>query len=172
MKMTFDISEAYRRGSGRRARATTFAKGARAMAMATVLTAMAGCAGSASAPATAAKAPAAAAAAPTPVAIADFRAVAGRWAGPVSGLASRRTDEDWVELAIADDGSYDFGIARNIGMFAGKGRFTLDDGKLIMAGERGRATYALYEGGGRRDLRANGVLANGTPMSAELTPKR
>jgi hypothetical protein len=123
---------------------------------------LAACASSTSAPASAL----------SPVPIKDFRSVAGRWAGPVSGLASsRRTDEDWVELTVADDGAYDFGIARTIGVFAGKGRFTLDEGKLLMVGERGRATYILYEGGGRRVLRASGTLPSG-PVTAELTPKK
>jgi hypothetical protein len=90
----------------------------------------------------------------------------------VRGLASPRSDEDWVDLTIAQDGAYDFGIARNIGMFGGRGRFTLDDGKLVMAGERGRATSALYEGEGRRMLRANGVLTDGAPVSAELSAQR
>jgi hypothetical protein len=113
------------------------------------------------------------AAAMSPVPITEFRTVAGRWAGPVTGLAQRRTEGDWVQLSIAPDGTYEFGIARTIGMFAGKGQFTLEDGKLVMAGERGRATYALFEGGGRRLLRVNGVLAaGGGPVSAELSPAR
>jgi hypothetical protein len=112
------------------------------------------------------------AAAMSPVAISDFRAVSGRWAGPVTGLAQRRTEGDWVQLSIAPDGTYEFGIARTIGMFGGKGQLTLEDGKLVMAGERGRATYALYEGAGRRLLRANGVLATGGTVSAELAPAR
>jgi hypothetical protein len=106
------------------------------------------------------------------VAIADFRAVAGRWAGPVTGLAQRRTEGDWVQLSIAPDGTYEFGVARTIGVFAGKGQLTIEEGKLVMSSERGRATYALYEGGGRRLLRATGALASGEPVSAELTPAR
>jgi hypothetical protein len=113
------------------------------------------------------------AAAMSPVAITDFRTIAGKWAGPVTGLAQRRTEGDWVQLSIAPDGTYEFGVARTIGMFAGKGQFTLEDGKLVMSGERGRATYALFEGGGRRLLRASGVLAaGGGPVSAELSPAR
>ena len=108
----------------------------------------------------------------SPVAITDFRAVAGRWAGPVIGLASHRTEGDWVQLAIAEDGTYDFGIVRTIGVFGGKGQFTLKDGKLQMEGERGRATYALYEGDGRRSLRVDGVLGSGGTVSAELKPAR
>jgi hypothetical protein len=112
------------------------------------------------------------AAAMSPVAIGDFGAVAGRWAGPVTGLAQRRTEGDWVQLSIAPDGSYEFAVPRTIGVFGGKGQFTLEDGKLVMAGERGRASYALYEGRGRRLLRASGVLASGGTVFAELTPAR
>ena len=165
MQTTTDVAEAYRQDSPRRTPASRLSGTVLvlAMAVAAAFMTMAGCAGPASSPAPTAL---------SPVAITDFRAVAGRWAGPVRGLASRRSDEDWVELTIAQDGAYEFGIARNIGMFAGRGRFTLDDGKLVMVGERGRATYALYEGEGRRMLRANGVLTNGAPVSAELSAQR
>lgn len=124
--------------------------------------ALGGCAGTASSPPPAMSS----------VAITDFRAVAGRWAGPVIGLAMHRTEGDWIQLAIAEDGTYDFGIVWTIGVFGGKGKFTLKDGKLLMEGERGRATYALYEGDGRRYLRADGVLGSGGTVSAELKPAR
>src|SRR5262245_42389430 len=108
----------------------------------------------------------------SPVPITDFSAVAGRWEGPVSGLASPRNDDDWVRLNIGNDGSYDFGIYRTIGVFGGKGQLTLKDGKLSMEGERGSATYALYEGGGQRYLRGDGVLRSGGTVSAQLKPAR
>jgi hypothetical protein len=106
----------------------------------------------------------------SPVPITDFRAVSGQWAGPVVGLAGRREEGDWVKLAIAADGSYNFGITRTIGVFGGNGQFTLQDGKLAMQGERGRATFTLLEGGGRRRLRGDGVLTSGGAVTADLTP--
>jgi hypothetical protein len=123
---------------------------------------LAGCAATPSTPAVAL----------APVAISDFKTVAGKWAGPVTGLSSRRDEGDWADLTIGDDGAYTFGVARTIGLFSGTGRFTLADGKLVMQGDRGRATFGLFEGAGRRQLRADGVLTNGQPVSAQLNPAR
>lgn len=105
----------------------------------------------------------------TPVSITDFRMVAGRWVGTVVGLTGPRSDEgDWVEMTIGEDGTYDFGIYREIGVFAGKGKLTLKDGKLAAEGQRGRAAYTLTERGGRQYLRAEGVVKSGTLVSGDL----
>ena len=95
-----------------------------------------------------------------PVAITDIGSVAGKWAGPVTGLATRRDQGDWVNVVIAPDGTYDFGIYRTIGMFGGKGKVTVQDGKLVLHGDRGTATLTLFEGGGKRVLRGDGVLSD------------
>src|SRR5262245_48214366 len=109
---------------------------------------------------------------PVPIPITDYKMVAGRWQGTVSGLAGPRDEGDAVQLTIGEDGSYDFGVYRTIGAFTGKGKFELRDGKLTAQGERGRATYALYERDGRRYLRGDGVLGSGTPVTAEFRPAR
>jgi len=108
----------------------------------------------------------------SPVAITDYKMVAGRWQGEVTGLASKRDEGDSVQLTIGEDGTYDFGVYRTIGVFSGKGKFVIQDGKLVGQGERGRATFALYEGGGQRFLRSEGAVAAGQPVSAELRPAR
>ena len=108
----------------------------------------------------------------SPVAITDYKMVAGRWQGEVTGLASRRQEGDSVQLTIGEDGTYEFGVFRNIGVFSGKGKFVIQDGKLVGQGERGGATFTLYEGGGRRFLRSEGAVAAGQPVSAELQPAR
>ena len=108
----------------------------------------------------------------SPVAIKDFPSVAGKWAGRISGLASRRDEDDWLNVTITPEGNCDFGIYRQIGVFSGKGKLTLQDGKLAFTGERGAGTLALLEGGGRRVLRANAVLTDGTQLNADLTPPR
>ena len=121
-----------------------------------VMLGLAACSSAASAPA-------------TPVPITDLKMVAGRWAGVVVGLAGpRTTQEDWVNLTITEDGTYDFGIYRTIGMFGGKGKLTLQDGKLMGAGERGNATFTLIDRGGRQYLRADGVLQSGGTVSGDL----
>ena len=67
----------------------------------------------------------------TAVPITDFKMVAGKWAGPLRGLAGPRDDEgDWVQMTIAESGAYEFSIARTIGVATGKGTFNLKDGKL------------------------------------------
>lgn len=107
-----------------------------------------------------------------PVPITDFKMVAGKWEGVVSGLSAKRDDGDWAEMTISPDGTYDFGIYRTIGVFGGRGTFTLSDGKLQMRGDRGSATYALYQGGGKRVLQAQATLSDGRPLTAKLTPEK
>ena len=88
------------------------------------------------------------------------------------GVGQRAQDDDWIKVTIEKDGAYDFGIYRTIGVFGGKGQATIADGKLQMEGERGRTTFALYEGAGRRYLRGEGVLRSGGTVSTELRPAR
>ena len=106
-----------------------------------------------------------------PVPITDFKMVAGKWEGTVLGLSAKRDDGDWAEMTISPDGAYDFGIYRTIGVFGGRGTFTLSDGKLQMRGDRGSATYALYQGGGKRVLQVQATLSDGRPLTAKLTAK-
>ena len=108
----------------------------------------------------------------SPVAITDIGSVAGKWAGPVTGLTTRRDEGDWVNVVIGRDGTYDFGISRTIGVFGGKGTLTVQDGKLALHGDRGDSTLTLFEGGGKRVLRGDGVLSDGTRINSELTPVR
>jgi hypothetical protein len=98
--------------------------------------------------------------------------VAGRWAGNVFGLSSsRRAQGDWVEVMIGEDGTFEFSSYRTSGVFAGKGKLTLEDGKLKAQGERGHATYTLSERGGRQYLRAEGVVGDNT-VSGDLERAR
>ena len=110
----------------------------------------------------------------SPVAITNIGSVAGKWAGPVKGLAGRRDQDDWVDVVIGPDGTYDFGIYRTIGVFGGKGKLTVQDGKLAFGGDRGNWTLALFEGGGKRVLRGDGCACHeiGTRLNTELTPAR
>jgi hypothetical protein len=103
-----------------------------------------------------------------PVPITDFKMVAGKWAGPVTGITSR---DDWAEMTITPEGRFDFGIARTIGVFTGGGPLTLADGKMQGKGERGSIVYTLYQGGDRRVLKGDAVLSDGRQVSATLSPK-
>ncbi|HXJ77383.1 MAG TPA: hypothetical protein VMS64_01770 [Candidatus Methylomirabilis sp.] len=105
----------------------------------------------------------------TAVPITDFKMVAGKWGGLVTGITAQR--DDWVDVTITPDGKYDFGIYRTIGVFGGTGTFTLVDGKLQSRGARGSATYTLYQSGTRRVLQVQGVLEDGRQVTAKLNPK-
>lgn len=79
-----------------------------------------------------------------PMAIADFKSVAGTWEGLL--VRNPRTrDDDWVTLVIGETGTYEFRSYRMIGVFAGKGKLVLTDGKLSAKSEKGgQMTLQLY----------------------------
>jgi hypothetical protein len=106
----------------------------------------------------------------TPVPITDFQMVAGDWEGPARGMSAQH--DDWIEVTFTPDGKYDFGIYRTIGVFGGKGALTLSDGKLQIQGERGSASFALYQGGAKRILQSHGVLSDGRAISATLSERK
>jgi hypothetical protein len=105
----------------------------------------------------------------TAVPITDFKMVAGKWGGLVTGISAQH--DDWVDVTITPEGKYDFGIYRTVGVFGGSGTFTLSDGKLQSRGERGSATYTLLQGGTRRVLQVQAALTDGRKVSARLNPK-
>jgi hypothetical protein len=98
--------------------------------------------------------------------IASIQAIAGKWAAVVERTARR---EDWVELLINEDSSFQYTSARTIGMLEGKGTLTLREGQGISESGRGRATYRLYDRGGRQVLRVEVVETNGLRYEAEFT---
>ena len=132
---------------------------ARAAALMLVMLTLGACASSAPAPQL------------TPATVTDFKMIAGKWSGLVIGLASMRNDGDWVDLVIRENGTYEYGIARTIGVMAGKGTLTLQEGKVLMAGDRGQGVFALLEGGGTRVLRGSGTV-HGMPLRGDLRPAR
>jgi len=107
----------------------------------------------------------------TPVSISAFKSATGKWAG-ILIATPRLKEDDWVTLTIRDDGSYDFASVRTIGIFHGKGAFTLIDGKLRTETERGWGMATLYEEGGRRMLKIEGAAKDGAQYSANLTPAK
>ncbi len=105
------------------------------------------------------------------VPIDDFEAVAGKWEG-ILITAPRSRDDQWVRVSIGKDGSYEFASYRQIGVFHGRGTFTLKDGRVTTTTERGTATCTLYTANERRLLRAAGVAKTGVEYSADLTPAK
>jgi hypothetical protein len=108
----------------------------------------------------------------TTVPITSFQMVAGKWQGTVVGLSGSKDEGDSIEVTIGEDGSYDFGMFRTIGMFGGKGQFGLKDGKLTSQSQRGNAEYTLSERGGRQYLRGEGLFENNRMVTADLTRKK
>src|SRR5688500_3599427 len=74
---------------------------------------------------------------PTAAALTDVKTVAGRWSGILYGRPGAQRDQDWIEFALRDDGSYTLASARTIGVFEGTGKVRLEDGRLVTEGAKG-----------------------------------
>jgi hypothetical protein len=109
---------------------------------------------------------------PAAVSIPAIKSVAGRWSGILYGRPGGERARDWIELALQEDGTYTFASPRTYGVFSGSGTVGLADGRLIAEGEQARVTFTLYQGGGKRFLRAEGTMASGQPLRADLYPAR
>jgi hypothetical protein len=134
------------------------------------ITLLAGCAGAA-APGPTAPVPAAPPAAGwSPVPIADIKSVAGKWEGQLTRARGPR--DDWMELTIREDGSYEAVSYRTIGVLRGTGRLTLTDGKLVAQGERGTATLALSARGAERRLDVTMRNREGADITSTFAPAR
>ena len=103
------------------------------------------------------------------VPIADVSDVAGKWDGLMRRIPPDRRD-DWVTVAIASDGRYEFSSLRTIGVFSGHGEFAVNDGKLQSRSERGTVEAVLFAAGPQRMLKAKGRAADGTEYTAEVKP--
>ncbi len=105
-----------------------------------------------------------------PTSVTDFKSVAGKWQGLL--VRNPRTrDDDWVTLVIGEAGAYEFASYRLIGVFAGKGKLVLTDGKLSAKSEKGgQMTLQLYADSGspERILRAVANDSEGFHYWADL----
>jgi hypothetical protein len=105
-----------------------------------------------------------------PATIADFKSVAGQWEG-LMVRNPRTRDDDWVTVVISETGAYEFASYREIGVFAGKGKLVLTDGKLSAKSEKGgQMTLQLYADSGspERMLRAQAKDSEGFHYWADL----
>jgi hypothetical protein len=107
----------------------------------------------------------------TPVPITDLAKVSGKWAGVLLRDPTDRRD-DWLQMTIAPDGSFETKSYRLIGAMTASGRFTLADGKLSFKDPRGTITGALYTADGRRMLRMEAVTAEGLTFRSDTLPER
>jgi hypothetical protein len=105
-----------------------------------------------------------------PTTIPDFKSVAGKWEGLL--VRNPRTrDDDWVTFVIGETGTYEFVSYRMIGVFTGKGKLVLTDGKLSAKSEKGgQMTLQLYADSGspERRLRAEAKDSEGFQYWADL----
>jgi hypothetical protein len=105
----------------------------------------------------------------TPVPITDLGTVSGKWAGILLRDPTDRRD-DWLEMTIAPDGTYQVKSYRLIGAMTGSGRFTLADGKLSSKGPRSTITGTLYTADGQRMLRMHATTPEGFIFRSDTRP--
>jgi hypothetical protein len=105
-----------------------------------------------------------------PTSATDFKSVAGKWEGLL--VRSPRTpDDDWVTMVISDTGAYEFSSYRTIGVFNGKGKLDLNDGKLSAKSDKGgQMTLQPYKDAAsdERMLKVDAKDSGGFTYTAEL----
>jgi hypothetical protein len=105
-----------------------------------------------------------------PTTITDLKSVAGKWQGLLVRNPRNRED-DWVTFSIGETGAYEFVSYRMIGVFSGKGKLVLTDGKLSAKSDKGgQMTLQLYadSGSSERILRAVANDSEGFHYWADL----
>ena len=107
-----------------------------------------------------------------PTAVTDFKSVAGKWQGLL--VRNPRTrDDDWVTFVIGETGTYEFASYRMIGVFAGKGKLVLSDGKLSAKSEKGgQMTLQLYSDSGSSERMLRAIANDGEGFSYWADLKR
>jgi len=105
-----------------------------------------------------------------PATVTDFKSIAGKWEGLL--VRNPRTrDDDWVTIVISETGTYEFTSYRMVGVFAGKGKLVLTDGKLSAKSEKGgQMALQLFTDSGspERMLRAEAKDGEGFQYWADL----
>ena len=105
-----------------------------------------------------------------PTTITDLKSVAGKWQGLLVRNPRNRED-DWVTFSIGETGAYEFVSYRMIGVFSGKGKLVLTDGKLSAKSDKGgQMTLQLYadSGSSERMLRVEAKDGEGFQYWADL----
>ena len=105
-----------------------------------------------------------------PTTITDMKSVAGKWQGLLV-RNPRDWQDDWVTFTIGETGAYEFVSYRMIGVFSGKGKLVLTDGKLGAKSDKGgQMTLQLFadSGSSERMLRAEAKDGEGFHYWADL----
>jgi hypothetical protein len=107
----------------------------------------------------------------TQIPVTAVGSVVGRWAG-LSDLPGHRNDDQYVEVTVRNDGTYEATSARTIGFMDARGRVRLSDGRLLIQGNDGaHGTATLYSADGQRILLVEMVSAKAGNVTARLRPK-
>ena len=106
----------------------------------------------------------------TAVPIASIDSVRGDWTGRIV-YSPVGPSEQWIDLTIGGDGSYRYTAYRSWGVLAGSGKLTLVDGELHSESTSGKATYRLYDRGGKRLLKIEALENSGLRYLAEFKPR-
>ena len=104
----------------------------------------------------------------TPVVVSDVKSVAGTWKGIVyrSGF-----EPEQIVLTIREDGSYDIVAAQQLGTSRGKGTIVVNNGRLVIEGERGRGVATLLKNpAGDRVMSVEATLSDNSILTAKLWP--
>jgi hypothetical protein len=106
----------------------------------------------------------------SPTQITDFKSIAGKWEGLLIRTPTAK-DEDWVNVSIQPNGEYEFVSYRTIGVFSGKGKLAVKDGKAVTQNEKGSLTVQLFtdKTKGQSMLKAESKGKDGIDYRAELT---
>jgi hypothetical protein len=108
---------------------------------------------------------------PTLVPVTDVKSLAGRWEGLLLGLPGG-SHQDFVEVVIREDGTYQARTYRTIGVLMGRGTIEARDGALVLRGERAIGGGRLYLDRGRHMLEISATDDAGRPVTARLSPAR
>jgi hypothetical protein len=105
--------------------------------------------------------------------VTELASVVGRWEGLISGLSSRPSvDQDFVEVVIKADATYEARAVRTVGVLRGRGTVQVRDGSLALRSESGATgTAQLFSVGGRLQLEIDATSSDGRRVSARLSPK-
>ena len=105
----------------------------------------------------------------SPTEISDFKSIAGKWEGLLIRTPTAKND-DWVNVSIQDNGDYEFVSYRTIGVFSGKGKLAVKDGKAEAQNEKGSLTMQLFtdKTKGQSMLKAESKGKDGIFYRAEL----
>jgi len=104
----------------------------------------------------------------TPVVVSDVKSVAGTWKGIVyrSGF-----EPEQVVLTIREDGSYDIVAAQQLGTSRGKGTMVVNNGRLVIEGDRGHGVATLLKNpAGDRVMSVEATLSDNSILTAKLWP--